>query len=93
MDLKRVEKDNYDNHLIIFELNGEGKINKYNNNNNKYEVRIWVHIRIMFEIQKIESCLKIENRNGKQNRKKGKNGAWADYPSQPAQLLSTCSAH
>ena len=92
MDLKRVEKDNYDNHLIIFELNGEGKINKYNNNN-KYEVRIWVHIRIMFEIQKIESCLKIENRNRKQNRKKGKNGAWADYPSQPAQLLSTCSAH
>jgi hypothetical protein len=26
--LKRVEKDNYDNHLILFELNGEGKINK-----------------------------------------------------------------
>jgi hypothetical protein len=55
--LKRVEKDNYDNHLILFELNGEGKIN---NNNNKYEVRIGVHIRIMFEIQKIESCLKLE---------------------------------
>jgi hypothetical protein len=29
MDLKKVEKDNYDNHLILFELNGEGKINKY----------------------------------------------------------------
>jgi hypothetical protein len=33
MDLKRVEKDNYDNHLILFELNGEGKINNNNNNN------------------------------------------------------------
>jgi hypothetical protein len=53
MDLKRVEKDNYDNHLILFELNGEGKINKNNNNSNynKYDVRIWVHIIIMFEIQ------------------------------------------
>jgi hypothetical protein len=26
MDLKRVEKYNYDNHLSLFELNGEGKI-------------------------------------------------------------------
>jgi hypothetical protein len=44
MGLKRVEKDNYDNHLILFELNGEGKINKNNNYYyyyNKYEVRIW----------------------------------------------------
>jgi hypothetical protein len=49
MDLKRVDKDNYDNHLILFELNGEGKIN--NNNNNKDEDRIYVHIRILFEIQ------------------------------------------
>jgi hypothetical protein len=28
MDLKRVEKDNYDNHLMLFKLNGERKINK-----------------------------------------------------------------
>jgi hypothetical protein len=28
MDLKRVDKDNYGNHLILFELNGERKINK-----------------------------------------------------------------
>jgi hypothetical protein len=49
MDLKRVEKDNYDN----LELNGEGKINKNNNYYyyNKYEDRIYVHIRIMFENQ------------------------------------------
>jgi hypothetical protein len=48
MDLKRVDKDNYGNHLILFELNGERKINK---NNNKDEDRIYVHIRILFEIQ------------------------------------------
>jgi hypothetical protein len=28
MDLKRVEKDNYDNHLMLFKLNGERKMNK-----------------------------------------------------------------
>ena len=28
MDLKSVEKDNYDNHLMLFKLNGERKINK-----------------------------------------------------------------
>jgi hypothetical protein len=43
MDLKRVEGDIYDNHLILFELNGERKINKNNNNYYyKYENRIYV---------------------------------------------------
>jgi hypothetical protein len=50
MDLKRVDKDNYGNHLILFELNSERKINK-NNNKNKDEDRIYVHIKILFEIQ------------------------------------------
>jgi hypothetical protein len=37
------------NHLILFELNGEGKISKNNKKNMK--LGFGVHIRIMFEIQ------------------------------------------
>ena len=38
--------------MIIIKLNGEGKINNNDNkNNNKHEARIWVRIRMMFEIQ------------------------------------------
>jgi hypothetical protein len=48
MDLKRVEKDNCDNHVICLELNGEGRIN---NNNNKYEIRMSIHNRIVPKIQ------------------------------------------
>jgi hypothetical protein len=51
MDLKRVYKDNYDNHLILLNQMVRGRQIIIIKNNHKYEVWIYVHIEIIFAIQ------------------------------------------